>query len=653
MIDLQQMVRGLRLAKLRRDRLKLAMCPRLDQETSVGPRCALGIALWFGLIIGLSELVLTRVQKPLTDPSPGLFRMNRHIMWTIPTVNLVVFGFCGLVAALMLRSRPRLGVRVAVGPLVFLATLTLFLSCRWLHVLACLVLAFLFAFRLTGRIKSGLPAFRRLVRRTLPAMAGLVAAVIGLSVGGHSPGVRQAIAPTAAVSAGGQDAPGPNVFLVVLDTVRADHLSLHGYGRDTSPNLSRLARRGITFKQARSTAPWTLPSHASMMTGRWPHELSTGINHPLDGTHETLAEYLAASGYATAGFVANATYCGIETGLGRGFAHFEDHELSVADILWTSALGQRILLQGVFRPERRTGGTPNDYHRKDAAQIRRDMLAWVVRQKGRPFFAFLNLYDAHDPYMQPTGFDRHFGVRPRSAADMAILERWFIHDKKKLTPGEIQSVLDAYDDGIAYLDEQLGGLVDDLDWLGLLASTLVIVTADHGEHLGEHQLYGHASSLYDAEIHVPLLILLPGEAHAGQVVTAQVSLRDLAATVADVTGLGGSPFPGRSLARHWAADASPLSEPSLSEVDAPVMSAPNQGRSPVFRGPMKAVAAGKHVYVRNGDGQEELFDIEADPMQSRNLAGLPQVQSILDQIRTDLERLLQAEAPVTARSRQD
>ena len=407
------------------------------------------------------------------------------------------------------------------------------------------------------------------------------------------------------------------------------------------------------FEQARSTAPWTLPSHASMMTGRWPHELSTGINHPLDGTHATLAEYLAANGYATAGFVANATYCGIETGLGRGFAHFEDHALSVADILWTSALGQRILLQGMFRPERRTGGNPNDYHRKDAAQIRRDMLAWVVHQEGRPFFAFLNLYDAHDPYMPPKDFDRHFGARPRSAAEMAILERWFIHDKKKLAPGEIQSVLDAYDDGIAYLDEQLGGLVDDLDWLGLLANTLVIVTADHGEHLGEHQLYGHASSLYDAEIHIPLLILLPDEAHAGRSVAAQVSLRDLAATVADLTGLGGSPFPGRSLARYWAAGASPKHEPSLSEVDAPVMSAPNQGRSPVFRGQMKAVAAGKHVYVRNGDGQEELFDVSADPMQTRNLAGLPQVQSILDQFRSDLDRLLQAEAPVTARSRQD
>ncbi len=632
---------------------KPAVRLRWDLETSFGPLSALGIAIWFGLITGLAELVLTRVQKPLTDPSPGLFRMNRHILWTIPTVNIVVFGLCGLGAALALRARPRLGVRGAVGPLVFLAMLTLLLSCRWLHVLACLVIAFLLALRLTLRIEAGFPAFRRLVLWTLPALAGLAAVEIGWAFDGRLPDVRQEAAFPLAVATAGQAAPGPNVLLVVLDTVRADHLSLHGYDRETSPNLSRLARRGITFQQARSTAPWTLPSHASMMTGRWPHELSTGINHPLDGTHETLAEYLAAKGYATAGFVGNAAYCGFETGLGRGFAHFEDHVLSVADILWTSALGQRVLLQVMFRPERRTGGTPNDYHRKTADQIRRDMLAWVEGQKGRPFFAFLNLYDAHDPYMPPTDFDRHFGVRPRSAADMAILERWFIKDKKKLTPAEIQSVLDAYDDGIAYLDEQIGELIDDLDWLGLLAKTVVIITADHGEHLGEHQLYGHASSLYDAEIHVPLLVLLPEEEHEGKVVTTQVSLRDLAATVADLTAKEGSPFPGQSLARHWAADVPPQSEPSLSEVDAPVATAPNQGRSPVFRGPMKAVAAGKYVYVRNGDGQEELFDVEADPMQLRNQAGLRQVESILVQARLHLDRLLRGEAPVIARVRQD
>ena len=312
----------------------------------MGPICLLGIALWLGLIVGPAELLLTRVQKPLTDPSPGLFRMNRHIMWTVPIVDLVVFGLCGLIMAVLLRVWPRLGIRAAVGPLLFLTTLTLLLSCRWLHVLACLVIAFLITFALIVRIEASFPTFRRLVLLTLPVMAVLVAAWIGWSLGEEIPGAHLSASSPAAVMKAGHDAPAPNVLLVVLDTVRADHLSLHGYDRDTSPNLLKLARRGITFQQARSTAPWTLPSHASMMTGRWPHELSTGINYPLDGTYPTLSEYLGPRGYATAAFVGNTAYCGFETGLGRGFAHFEDHVMSLADILWTSALGQRIFCSG-------------------------------------------------------------------------------------------------------------------------------------------------------------------------------------------------------------------------------------------------------------------------------------------------------------------
>ena len=124
-------------------------------------------------------------------------------------------------------------------------------------------------------------------------------------------------------------------------------MSLYGYGRDTTPNLARLARRGVTFTQARSTAPWTLPSHASMMTGRWPHQQSARLHGPLDGRHTTLAQFLAAHGYATAGFVANTTYCSAETGLARGFAHYEDHDLSPQGILCTSALGRRLIWPGL------------------------------------------------------------------------------------------------------------------------------------------------------------------------------------------------------------------------------------------------------------------------------------------------------------------
>jgi arylsulfatase A-like enzyme len=653
MFDLRQNLPYRQGAKPEMNLCKPTSRPGLYQETLIGPLSALRIALWLGLVIGLAELVLTRIQKPLTDPSPGLFRMNRHIIWTIQTVDFFVFGLVGLMVALVLRLYPRIGVRVALGPLVFLATLTVLLSCHWLHLLACLAIASFFTIRITKGIDSRVAAFDCLIGSTLPAMAGVAAAVIGLSLVWQLPEMRPASASPPSAKAAAFSSSRPNVLLIVLDTVRADHLSLNGYRRDTSPNLSRLARQGIAFEKARSTAPWTLPSHASMMTGRWTHELSTGINRPLDGTHVTIAEYLASNGYATGGFVGNATYCGVETGLGRGFAHYEDHDLTLADILWTTALGQRVMLWGVIRPERRTGATPYDFHRKDAAQIRRDMIAWVVRQKGRPYFAFLNLFDAHDPYIPPVGFCRRFGVRQPTERDMTIMDRWFIQDKKKLTQGEIEFVLDSYDDGIAYLDEQLGELISDLEGLELLSNTLVIITADHGEHLGEHQLYGHASSLYDAEIHVPLVIILPGRVQGRKSVATQVSLRDLAATVADVTGLPHSPFPGRSLARFWTADA-PLAElPSLSEIDGPVITAPNQGRSPVFRGPMKAVARGNYIYVHSDDGQEELFDIDADPLQKRSLAGRAPFHSILDGLRTDLHRLVRVGNPVTGSPRQE
>ena len=124
----------------------------------------------------------------------------------------------------------------------------------------------------------------------------------------------------------------------MLDTVRADHLSLYGYERPTTPALEQFAQQGIRFDQARATAPWTLPSHASMFTGRWPHELGEEWMTPIRGNFPTLAEYLGDHGYATAGFVANVGYCSQETGLARGFTHYEDYVLEKLAPLRTSGL---------------------------------------------------------------------------------------------------------------------------------------------------------------------------------------------------------------------------------------------------------------------------------------------------------------------------
>ena len=133
----------------------------------------------------------------------------------------------------------------------------------------------------------------------------------------------------------------PNVLFIVLDTVRADRLSLYGYHRATTPTLERLAKGGIRFDAARATAPWTLASHAGFFTGRWPHELNVEWETPLTTNFPMLAEYLGSHGYATAGIVANARYCSYDTGLDRGFTHYEDYELEKLGFLRTAAIVER------------------------------------------------------------------------------------------------------------------------------------------------------------------------------------------------------------------------------------------------------------------------------------------------------------------------
>jgi arylsulfatase A-like enzyme len=243
-------------------------------------------------------------------------------------------------------------------------------------------------------------------------------------------------------------------------------------------------------------------------------------------------------------------------------------------------------------------------------------------------------------------------LQPSFPADSDLFERWFVHNKRNLSSRQTQLITDCYDDCLAYLDEQVGRLFAELRRLGELENTLVIVTADHGEHFGEHGLYGHASSLYDQEVRVPLLILGPGQGlPGGRVVREPVTLRDLAATVIDVVGLKAeSPFPGRSLARLWngAHDhgTGDLDDPLLSEVDEPVLTPPNQGRSPVFRGSMKALVANDQVYIRNGDGVEELYDVTTDPAETRDLARVAEYGPVVERFRAQLRRLMEGEPPL-------
>ena len=216
-------------------------------------------------------------------------------------------------------------------------------------------------------------------------------------------------------------------------------------------------------------------------------------------------------------------------------------------------------------------------HAKRGAEVDREFLDWLSWQQGRrrPFFAFLNYNDAHTPYEPPDPSIPGFGLRPATCHDRMTMRHWTALDKANLAYEDVRMAADVYDDCIAYLDRRLGVLLDELGRRGVLDDTLVIVTADHGEHIGDHLLFFHGCSLYRQVVQVPLVIVDPKGRTAGRVVAEPVSLRDLPATIADVLGPGReTPFPGRSLARLWSGDPAgtgPSAEPLLMETDKPLV----------------------------------------------------------------------------------
>jgi len=419
-------------------------------------------------------------------------------------------------------------------------------------------------------------------------------------------------------------APGAtNVLVVVVDTLRADHLSTYGYSRPTSPNLTRIAAQGVLFENAIAASSWTLPSHASMLTGLYPHDHLADLNRDLARSLPTLPEAMEPLGYRTAAFSANGPTFSRRRGFGRGFIHFEDDFQNLGSISRQTYYGYK--LEDRLSQLHLLHNMPG---RLGAEEINQNALRWIDSGT-RPFFVFVNYLDVHDPYLPPDPY-LHLYTKVKRPYKW-YSEHWdsFEH----LTAGETQAELDAYDGAINYVDVQIADLLQKLSQRGLGANTLVIITSDHGEGFGEHGLMNHGNSLYRELIHVPLIFWKPGQVPSGVRISEPVSLTALPVTVFDILGRSGS-FPWTSLQQLWT-NGKPHHDmpPPISEV----AQLPWNSRYPNYYGPMQSITTPQWHYISGGSRGEQLFRCCDTEPENPNLAATEEGNKLCGQFRRELQ----------------
>jgi len=591
----------------------------------------LWLAVWFGLLTGLLEAGHFRLLLALEELPLFIIRSNYAI--AAPLVDMALFAVVGLVFTGLHWYRPGcLSLRTAGLVFTFLCcwAVVLHVSTHWLpiHTLAELALSVGLAVQISRLMAASPGKTFALLRWTTPVML-LVVAVLGFNE-------FQTSQPEAAGAASMSERPvsphnTPNVILIVMDTVRAKSLSLYGCDRATTPHLEQLALRGVVFERAVSPAPWTLPSHASMFTGWLPHDLSADWCVPLNDRQRTLAEELRDRGYATGGFIANVHYCGRHTGLDRGFDHYAGAHLWSADTIRNSRLGKLISHSKTIR---RMLGWRCWPGRKEASHINAEFLTWLSRRDGRrPYFAFLNYFDAHAPYVAGD-------TQPTKAGCCYI--NWF----RDYSDEELERLRTSYEACIRTLDEQIGQLINHLEDRGELDNTLIVITSDHGEQFGEHGLLGHNNSLYRPLTHVPLIVIHPSRISAGLRIDDPVSLRDLPATILDFTDADApGTFPGTSLARYWQKSRqrdAVTAQPVFTEVSRGI-NVPD--RYPNAHSALRSVWVDKMQYIRRVDTDvEELFSLRNDPDEDRNLVDDAEAKAVLKRCRALLKQREQRKA---------
>jgi arylsulfatase A-like enzyme len=535
-----------------------------------------------------------------------------------PIGNVVVFTVVAGVLTLVAKRLPRANrPRVIWFTLLTTSGLTAAMYVPRLHPVALLILVL----GVSAVVTNSLVESGWAVRAVRPVTIALSIVTIAFAI---PMAVWPLVQETRDVGRLGPAPPAaPNVLVLILDTVRAASLDLYGHLRPTSPNLTELARGGVTVDRAISPASYTLPTHASLFTGRWPHELSATWRTPLDGEAPTLGEVLTTAGYRTGAFSANRIFVTREWGLGRGFAHFEEHRLGLQQVVRSTALLRTVANSAPFR---RLFRFNDQLARVDAAANNRALVRWLERDRERPYFAFVNFFDAHAPFLPADSLATRFGWYDEGAT---ATERREARERAQLEPEDLGPVAGtamerAYEGAIAGLDGAVADLMRDLRARGMLENTIVVIASDHGEEFGEHGLYNHGNSLYMRSLHVPLVMVYPGVIPPGLRVTQSVSLLDVAATIVDLAGVQGG-LPGESLRAMWDPSHSRASGPAFAEIRYdPLASSWVRAAT----GDMISIIDSSVQVIRYGDGSIEAFDIEFD------MSGLTRADTTRETVRT-------------------
>ncbi len=524
-------------------------------------------------------------------------------LWMLPAGYVLVFlPLAALMALIAAVRRDGIPWHTATGVWIAFGTLSILLLFTQMHGYASMVLAAGLGTFIAPRLARREDLLRRLATGT----------AVGLGAVAVAAGVWQIVVPlrreAAALQALPPAPPGAsNVLLIILDTVRESSTGLGGGAPLTMPAIARRATGAVVFEQAYATAPWTMPSHASVFTGR--HATETGVNYltPLSPGAVTLAEVFRAHGWATGGFTGNVIVTGDGSGLEQGFITYRAMRRSLAEIVRHTTITQADLVLQIAQDVARRRSprqiarhlSANDFrpvaneitHQRITSRTTIDeFLRWQGRlESGRPWFAFLNLFDAHTPYLGPGSRGALSDARPNTRSE--------------------------YENAIRRLDLELERLLQVLERSGALAHTIVVITSDHGEQFGEHGRKFHGNSLYEQVLHVPLIFFAPGEPPAR--VSQQVSLRNLPRTLLTLADVAGADsFPGTSLVPLWRNQPEPAGNPVLAELDQEI------GVTTVLlqsHGPMKSVVNDSLHIIRDGDGRLSVFRYRSDVFEEQNL----------------------------------